>query len=218
MLDLKTENFKPSAIRDSVSDALRRALLEGRFKPGESLSDAAIAAEFKVSRGPVREALLVMAGEGLLVHKQNRGFFVLNFTEADLGKIEEVRLPLESLALANARARAAEADLIHLSEVKTRLARAFDSGDRFGRLQSEFEFHGYIWELSGNPWLVASLKRIMFPSFTYGTAFRMNRPGLSGEMLARLHDLYIEFLAGTSPHTAEECVRLHIGLPAGSAN
>jgi DNA-binding GntR family transcriptional regulator len=217
MVGLRVEKFKASAIRDTVADALRRALLEGCFKPGESLSDAAIAVEFHISRGPVREAMLVLAGEGLLVHTQNRGFFVLNFTEADLSKIDEVRLPLESLALANARAHATEADFKYLNKVKTKLARAFESDDQFGRLRAEFEFHGYIWELAGNPWLVSSLKRIMFPSFTYGTAFRLNRPGLSGEMMAQMHNLYIEFLAGTSPYTAEECVRLHIGLPSNSA-
>lgn len=213
MAVLGVAKFKASAIRDTVADALRRSLLEGRFQPGQNLSDVAIASEFEISRGPVREAMLVLAGEGLLTHTQNRGFSVLSFTEDDLLKIDNVRLPLESLALAQAREHAAPADIERLRAVKENLCRLFEAGDKSGRLHAEFEFHSIIWELSGNQWLVASLKRIMIPSFTYGTAFRMNRPDLSAEVLNRLHNSYIEYLEGTSSHSAEECVRLHIGLP-----
>ena len=70
MLVLGVEKFRPSAIRETVADALRRTLLEGRFQPGENLSEVAIAAEFHISRGPVREAMLVLAAEGLLtIHR-----------------------------------------------------------------------------------------------------------------------------------------------------
>src|SRR4051794_20152871 len=93
MKELGLTKIRVSAIRNVVADALRRALLEGRFRPGEDLSDAAIAAEFQVSRGPVREAMLILAEEGLLTHTQNRGFSVLNFTAEDLAHIERVRVP-----------------------------------------------------------------------------------------------------------------------------
>lgn len=214
---LGVEKFKPSAIRDTVRDALRQSLLEGRFQPGEDLSEVAIASEFHISRGPVREAMLVLASEGLLCHTQNRGFYVLNFTADDLIQIDKVRCPLESLALLSARQNVTVEDLDHLKAIKDNLGRAFEQGDQYERWRSEIEFHNTIWELSGNPWLVAVLKRVMIPSFTYGTALRMERRDLSRELLDQLHNLYIEFLEGASTHTAEECVRLHIGLPATDA-
>jgi DNA-binding GntR family transcriptional regulator len=216
MATLGVEKLKVSAIRDHVADALRQTLLEGRFLPGESLSEVAIASEFNVSRGPVREAMFVLAAEGLLSHTLNRGFSVLNFSAEDLEQIERVRIPLESLALAEARGRVTPADIAHLKGVKAELCRLYETGDRQGSLRSEIEFHGSIWEMSGNEWLVASLRRVMIPSFTYGTAFRMNRPDLTPEIMDRLHGLYTDYLEGLSPHTAEECVRLHVGLPATS--
>lgn len=205
--------IRVSAIRDAVAESLRRSLLEGRFRPGEDLSDAAIAAQFQVSRGPVREAMLIMAEEGLLTHTQNRGFSVLNFTVDDLTQIERVRVPLESLALAIARERITPRDLDRLAGLKDELARAFDRGDHHVCVRSEIDFHSAIWELSGNPWLMASLKRIMIPCFTYGTACRMSSPDLSGATLARLHEIYLEYLSGSSDRTAEDCVRSHLSLP-----
>jgi DNA-binding GntR family transcriptional regulator len=214
---LGVSRLKVSAIRDEVAQALRHALLEGRFKPGESLSEPAIAAELQISRGPVREAMLVLVAEGLLTHVQNRGFSVLSFSATDLEQIEEARLPLETLALSVSRDRVTADDLRKLEATRDELSQTFGAGDLQGSLCAEIAFHSLIWELSGNPWLVASLKRIMVPSFTYGAAFRMSRPDLSPRILEDLHNLYISFLKGTSPHTAEECVRLHIASPEPAA-
>ena len=214
MTTLGVEKLKVSAIRDHVADVLRQTLLEGRFLPGENLSEVAIASQFNVSRGPIREAMFVLAAEGLLNHTLNRGFSVLNFSAEDLEQIERVRVPLESLALAEARVRVTPQEVIRLKAVKAELCRLYEAGDRQGSLRSEIDFHSSIWEMSGNAWLVASLRRIMIPSFTYGTAFRMSRPDLTPEMMDRLHGLYTDYLEGAGPHTAEECVRLHVGLPA----
>ena len=215
MPDLGVSKFKATAIRNTVAEALRRTLLEGRFRPGEDLSDAAIAAEFQISRGPVREAMLVLAQEGLLTHTQNRGFSVLNFTARDLEQIEAVRVPLESLALSAARERVTENDLKRLQAFKDELVRAFEAGEYADRIRGEVNFHAAIWEMAGNPWLVACLKRVMIPSFTYGTAFRMDRPDMTAEQFDWMHRLYIEFLAGSGERTAEQCVRLHIGKSDG---
>ncbi len=210
MPELGVPKFKATAIRDTVADALRRSLLEGRFQPGENLSEVAIASEFQISRGPVREAMLVLAGEGLLTHTQNRGFSVLHFTARDLEQIERVRLSLESLALAASREHVTGRDLERLVALKNPIVAAFDVGDGVARVRAEVEFHTAIWTLSGDPWLLAPLKRVMIPSFSYGTAFRMNHPDLTGEILDELHSLYIDYLRGTSDRTAEECVRIHI--------
>ena len=90
---------KPVSIRQTVGETIRRALLEGRFRPGQPLSEVALASEMNVSRGPVREALLVLAQEGLVSHSQNYGFSVLEFNEQDRTEVQQVRLPLEVLAL-----------------------------------------------------------------------------------------------------------------------
>jgi DNA-binding GntR family transcriptional regulator len=210
MLDLP--QFKAVAMRDAVVAALRHALLGGRFAPGEALVESVLAKEMKVSRGPVREALLLLMQEGLVTHNQNRGFAVLNFTAADRFATDQVRYQLETLTLRLVRERISRADLGDLQRIKDRMMDGYS--DRGGRVAAEIEFHGSIWRLTGNPYLVNCLERVSIPNFTYGTAYLMNRPDLTRELFDEQHQLYIDYLHGHTDKTAEEVVQFHLGLTA----
>jgi DNA-binding GntR family transcriptional regulator len=205
-------HLKPVSIRQSVGEAVRRALLEGRFRPGEPLSEVALAAEMNVSRGPVREALLVLAQEGLVSHSQNYGFSVLNFTDHDRQEIQQVRLPLEILALDMARRRIAETDIEQLRRLNDCMVTEYKKDSVVECTQADLRFHALIWERSGNTRLVASLRNLMIPYFAYGSAFRLSRPDLSAALLDTQHRSYIDFLSGSSSQSAEQCVRFHTGL------
>lgn len=204
--------LKPISIRHVVSEAIRRALLEGRFRPGQALSEVALAAEMNVSRGPVREALLVLAQEGLVSHSQNYGFSVLRFTMDDAHEVQQVRLPLEVLALVLARERLAGDDIQILSQMRDQIVDAYRAGQRVDYAQYDLDFHQHIWERSGNQRLLASLKHLMIPYYAYGSAFKLGRPDMTPELLKAQHDWYLDFLQGTSSKSAEECVRFHCGL------
>ncbi len=205
--------FKAVAMRDAIAEALRSALLDRRFSPGEAIVESALAAEMKVSRGPVREALLLLTQEGLVTHSQNRGFAVLNFTEADRQATDQVRYQLEILALQLARETITAKGLATLAEIKDRMLEHFRAGDRRARLKGEIDFHGRIWQWSGNSYLVNCLQRVTIPTITYGTAYRMNRPDLTVELFDEQHQMYIDYLARRISKTAEECVRYHLGFP-----
>ena len=69
-----------------------------------------------ISRGPVREALLLLVQEGLVTHSPNRGFSVVQITAADLQEIHDVRVPLETTALAMAKPHITERDIAKLEE------------------------------------------------------------------------------------------------------
>lgn len=196
-------------MRHSVVDAVRRALMQGRFQPGEALSDVALAAEMGISRGPVREALLVLAEEGLVVHQQNRGFFVLRFTKEDAREVLQVRKPLETLALDLARPRLTPADLRRLDQLVDELCTHFGRQEMVEATRCDLEFHVLIWERSGNPRLAASLRTLMAPYFAYGTAFQLGRPDLSTNLLRRQHAMYLEFLRGEGNLTAAACLEFH---------
>ncbi|MCC6361953.1 MAG: GntR family transcriptional regulator [Bryobacterales bacterium] len=204
--------FKAVAMRDAVASALRAALFDRRFQPGQPIVESAIAAEMKVSRGPVREALLLLTQEGLVTHSQNRGFAVLNFTEADHAAASQVRYPLETTALQLARLHQTPADILQLERIKRRMLENFRAGDARARLQDELDFHNLIWNLSGNAYLVSCLQRVTIPAFTYGAAYRMNRPDLTSELFDTQHQFYIDYLKGATTKTAAECVRFHLGL------
>ena len=112
-------------MRETVGDAIRQALYERRFQPGQSLSEAALASEMGISRGPVREALLLLAQDGLVTHSPNRGFSVIQVTERDLQEIQEVRLPLEATALVMAKPHITKADLEKLEELAAKIAQDY---------------------------------------------------------------------------------------------
>lgn len=201
------------SIRHSVADAVRSALREGHLKPGEDISEVELASKFEVSRGPIREALLVLAEEGLLTHSPNRGFSVVQLSPEDRTHIAELRLLLESHALERARDRATPADLERLKQMKDELVGLFKDSERPARDALEIAFHGLIWELSGNPWLVNSLKRTMIPLFIFGRYLGISHVSLDPRFVDEQHQLYIDYLARNTDRTAEQCVRFHLGLP-----
>ncbi len=211
-MTLGLPQLKPVSIRHGVGDALRRALLDGRFRPGQALSEAGLATQMNVSRGPVREALLVLAQEGLVTHSQNYGFSVQQFTEQDRIEVQQVRLPLEVLALELARERFTAADVSSLEALKITMLSAFHAKDFGECTRSDLSFHRLIWERSGNVRLLASLCNLLIPYFAYGSAFNISRPDLTPELLETQHDSYIDFLTHRGKRSAEACVRFHSGL------
>jgi DNA-binding GntR family transcriptional regulator len=201
-----------SAMRETVAEALRNALMDGKFRPGESLSEVALAAQMGVSRGPVREALLVLAQEGLVVHSQNRGFNVLDLKPEDGSAMAMVRAPLEAMALRMARERATEDDLVSLEANKARIVESFASGDMTATAREDLAFHEAIWQLSGNLWLIQALRRVVIPFFAYTMMFKRRGDTLNANVLEQQHQNYLDFLRGNPEMSADDCVRFHLNL------
>src|SRR4051794_17309245 len=82
-------------LRDKVTHALRAAMISGEMRPGRVYSAPALAADLGVSATPVREAMLDLAGEGLVEAVRNRGFRVTELTDRDLDEYTEVRALIE---------------------------------------------------------------------------------------------------------------------------
>lgn len=98
-----------------VTERLREAVLDGRWQPGERLQPAQLAPEFGVSTTIIRETLTRLAGEGLVVVRPNRGFFVQELSLRELSDITELRCASEAIAVRLAIERgdlAWEADLL----------------------------------------------------------------------------------------------------------
>jgi DNA-binding GntR family transcriptional regulator len=95
---------------------------------------------------------------------------------------------------------------------KRAIDEAFATGGLPNCSRAEFDFHQEIWELSGNPWLAAALRRVCRPYFTYVSAHHLGRKDMTAELLDEQHDQYLRYLAGDSSRTAAECVRFHLSL------
>ena len=104
----------------AVADALRQAILAGRYAPGERLVEDRLATEYGGSRVPVREALKTLAGEGLVELKAHRGACVADLAAGEVGELIEVRATLEGL---NARLAARRRDPEILALLRAVLSR-----------------------------------------------------------------------------------------------
>ena len=142
-----------SSTTDRVAGALRAMLFAGELAPGEPLREVSLAEAFQVARSTVREALQVLAAEGLVTRYPNRGVVVTELTEADIAEIFEARLLLES---AGVRAGSAAADLSPVAAALTAYADAVRAGEPAEATHAHLEFHTSLVALLGNGRLVAA--------------------------------------------------------------
>lgn len=137
-------------LRDKVAEAIRAAILAGRFRPGERLIEDRLAEEFGVSRNPIREAIRTLASEGLIEVTARRGAMVAVLSAEEGEELLEVRATLEA---ANARLAARRRDAGVLAEIKDILQRgthAIEAG-RLGEIPAlNREFHTMLAKAGHN--------------------------------------------------------------------
>jgi DNA-binding GntR family transcriptional regulator len=85
-------------LREQVADEIRTAIIEGRLKPNDRVTESVLTRQLGVSRTPVREALIILEQESLIVSVPNRGSYVRAFDEADIEALFSMRTTLENFA------------------------------------------------------------------------------------------------------------------------
>ncbi len=147
-------------LRQAVLDALRSAIIDGTYLPGERLVEEEIAARFDVSRNPTREALHALSVEGFVEIEPRRGARVATMNARRAGELFEVRAPLEGLVARLAAQRRTPADLVHLRDVLGAGTAAAAEGrlDELPALNTEF--HMSLAAAAGNELLAGTLARL----------------------------------------------------------
>lgn len=146
-----------------VYGILWERILQRGFRPGEKLSDLKISDELGVSRTPVREALHRLVQDGVVNYSPNRGFFVAQFSAADISEIFELRAALEALALRNVAAKFPSSQFAwavsELDRVEAMIEAARTDSERHAAAAAFLEvdqgFHQWLINHSGNQRLVA---------------------------------------------------------------
>jgi DNA-binding GntR family transcriptional regulator len=134
-------------------EQIRTSVLDGRYKPGERLLEADVAAQFKVSRAPVREALQALESEGTLVAAPYTGAMVRPLSPAEACEIAEIRLGFTSLALKPAHPHLAPAHFDLAYDLAKRITRtksareAFECNRRFWDIIFEKAEFPILWEM-----------------------------------------------------------------------
>jgi DNA-binding GntR family transcriptional regulator len=135
------------SLADDIVDRLRSAILNGTFKPGQPLREEQLAASLDVSRGPVREALVQLEREGLVIVRRHRGATVARLSRADVEEVYSLRLALERLAMRQAVQHATEEDFAAMEGVLDEIRAAFARGPTEQAIADlDVRFHDLIYQ------------------------------------------------------------------------
>jgi DNA-binding GntR family transcriptional regulator len=131
-----------------IAERLRSAILSGGFGPGERLPEEQLAKAMGVSRGPVREALVQLEREGLIVIRRNRGAFVAQLSRDDLDEVYTLRVAIERLATERCVAYATDTELNEIQAVVDQIAEKMKGGiSEQDAAELDLEFHDIIYRI-----------------------------------------------------------------------
>jgi DNA-binding GntR family transcriptional regulator len=142
---------------ESIADSLRADILRGKLKSGQALKQDEIAAQFGISKIPVREALIQLKAEGLVNFYPNRGAFVSELSAVEADEIYVMRIALETAVLARAIPHLTVAQLKHAEEILNAIDRE-ENIAKWGELN--WEFHATLYTPASLPRLMESIKTL----------------------------------------------------------
>ena len=141
------------SMAEQIATTLRRAIADGKLNPGTHLPEVQIAREMGTSRAPLREALIQLEREGLVVRQPNRGTFVADLTEDLVREVASLRGVLEGFAASLAVKRLTREDFERLETILKEMLTAARRGDFPRMIEWDYQFHEYIMRASGHPLL-----------------------------------------------------------------
>ncbi|HKY55239.1 MAG TPA: GntR family transcriptional regulator [Anaerolineales bacterium] len=154
-----THSLNPTlaTTKESIADSLRAEILRGNLKSGQALKQDEIAAQFGISKIPVREALIQLKAEGLINFYPNRGAFVSELSAAEADEIYVMRIALETAVLARAIPNLTVAQLKHAEEILD----AIDQEENIAKWgELNWEFHATLYASASLPRLMDTIKAL----------------------------------------------------------
>lgn len=208
--------MKRESSSDKVYAAIREAVLSGKLKTGQRLTELQLAQDFNVSRVVIRETLQRLAHNGLVVQNSYKGTHVVQLQPHEVDEIISVRAALETEAIRQAKGRLTETD----KRTLRRMAKKLDDLSRNQKLHVEIEFreldfklHEKLWELSGNQTLIKILTQVTAPLFAMGSIVRYSKLLDQEQDVARRakeHTLLVEKICEGTIEEATRAMHRHI--------
>ncbi len=197
------------ATADSLAGQAYRKVLDmivhRQLAPGDVLVEGRLAGALGVTRTPLREALVRLEGEGLLVKPANHSFTVRTVSAIEFFQSLKVRQYLESKAAARAAGRADPRAIASLRARIRRLARVARQSPEHWRLDNDL--HGWLVDSGGNAVLAKTVRDLRITT----QLFEIGRPFERAERDAREHLAILHALEDGDPRAAEAAVLAHLG-------
>jgi DNA-binding GntR family transcriptional regulator len=199
---------------EEVADQLRVRIFAHELAPGTWIDEQTLAKEFGISRTPLREAIKVLAAEGLITMKLRRGAYVTEVNRGDLEQIFTILSLLEGQAAKEAATKAQEKDLNELDDMHLRLEKAAADRNLDQFFEVNVRFHERIIAIANNPWMtsvIADLRKVL----KLQRKDSLSRTGRLQSSLSE-HREILKALLKRDPIAAEQAMRTHLarGLEA----
>ncbi|WP_340118540.1 GntR family transcriptional regulator [Pelagibius sp. 7325] len=140
-------------LHNELADRLRHMIVEGELAPGEKLAEKELCEQFGVSRTPLREAMKVLATEGLVLLTPNRGCAVAKLTLADLDEAFPIMGALEALSGELACRHITDAEIARIRDLHERMVKKYEAGALRDYFKLNEQIHQLILNAARNPTL-----------------------------------------------------------------
>ena len=203
------KHLQPRPLYEEVAELLRQRIFAskgGDLEPGAWIDELKLAEEYGISRTPLREAIKVLAAEGLITMKMRRGAYVTEVNAKDLRDVFHLMAVLEADAAATVAKTATADQLKELETLHEKLEKSTKDRVKFFTINEAF--HVKLLEFADNRWagqMVADLRKVM----KLNRAQSLTRPGRIEESLAE-HAAVMAALKKRDTRSAQTSMRSHI--------
>lgn len=197
-----------ATLKTQVVEQIRTAILTAVFKPGERLNETHLAQQFGLSRIPVREALLQLQEQGLVMNHPRRGMFVVSLSEEDVQRINSLRIVLEAEAIKLCRVNLTPSYENRLISLVDKMEGTTTESD-FDASTLDLEFHRTVWAVAGNPYLEKTLNSLVTVLFSHQALAYMTTYN-SLQWPLRHHRDLLDVILGKSNMSPEAAIMKHL--------
>jgi DNA-binding GntR family transcriptional regulator len=156
------------SLGEDVAERLREAILHGELSPGQHLREEELGERLQVSRGPVRDAFVLLEREGLVRSSRHKGVSVVELTRSDLQEIYTLRSALEPLAITLAIQRSTAADLAEMDQSLAEMTSAFSKRiTERDAARLDVQFHDTIYQAAHHHRLSGAWEQIRLPTYWF---------------------------------------------------
>jgi DNA-binding GntR family transcriptional regulator len=200
------------SLTEDVAERLRDAILHGELSPGQRLLEEELGAILEVSRGPVREALMLLEREGLVQPARNRGVSVVELTRNDLEEIFTLRSALEPLAISLAIQRGDASDRAAMDAAQAEMTSAFSRRiTERDAARLDVQFHDTIYRAGHHQRLATAWEQIRLPTYWFMLSRNVASPDWR-EGTVRGHAELVRVIKAGDEAVAAAAIKEHISF------
>lgn len=197
-----------AALHEHAAHRLRQMLVENRIPPGAKLNERELSEVLQVSRTPLREAIKMLAAEGLVELLPNRGAIAVSLTEADVLNTFEVMAGLEAMSGELAAQRITDEEVAEIRAVQYEMMAAYTRADLSSYYRLNAQIHRAINAAAKNPVLTATYNQVN--ARLQALRFRSNQDGAKWKRAVKEHEKMIEALAARDAPAMRAVLLTHL--------